>query len=117
MEVVMFLINNWYVILGMFCVVAVISISVVKFFNMPTATQIASVQEWLRIAVVNAEMEFGSGTGQLKLRSVYEAAVIRFPWIAQFVKFETFSVWVDLALDWMRDQIDTNESIKNYMEC
>lgn len=83
---------------------------------MPTAKQIENLMEWLKIAVVEAEKQFQSGTGQLKLRAVYESAVIAFPWIAKYMTFEKFSQLVDIALVWMREQIEQNEKIREYIE-
>lgn len=70
-------------------------------------------KNWLVWAVSEAENLFGSKTGQLKLRYVYELAVQRFPTIAKFIPFETFGKMVDGALDIMRKMIDDNENIAN----
>ena len=82
----------------------------------PNKVKINTVKEWLKIAVVEAEKNLGSGTGQLKLRQVYNLAITKFPWIGQIIKFETFSEWVDEALVWMRDELSKNDAIKNYIE-
>lgn len=70
-------------------------------------------KNWLVWAVSEAENMFGSKTGQLKLRYVYELAVQRFPTIAKFIPFEAFSKMVDGALDVMRKMIEDNEDIAN----
>lgn len=70
-------------------------------------------KNWLVWAVSEAENLFGSKTGQLKLRYVYELAVQRFPVIAKFIPFATFSNMVDGALDIMRKMIEDNEDIAN----
>jgi hypothetical protein len=70
-------------------------------------------KNWLVWAVSEAENMFGSKTGQLKLRYVYELAVQRFPTIAKFIPFETFGKMVDGALDIMRKMIENNEDIAN----
>ena len=84
--------------------------------RLPNKVKINNVKEWLKIAVVEAEKNLGSGTGQLKLRQVYNLAISKFPWIGQLIKFETFSEWVDEALVWMRDELSKNDAIKNYIE-
>ena len=66
-----------------------------KFFKLPRESQIAKVKEWLLFAVMQAEKELGSGTGQLKLRYVYDMFVSKFPYLVQFVSFEFFSKLVD----------------------
>ena len=87
-----------------------------SFIKLPNKVKINNVKEWLKIAVVEAEKNLGSGTGQLKLRQVYNLAITKFPWIGQLIKFETFSEWVDEALVWMRDELSKNDAIKNYIE-
>jgi len=74
------------------------------------------VKEWLKWAVCVAEEELGSGTGQLKLRYVYDMFVEKFPAMASVLPFSIFSKWVDLALEWMRDQLEKNENIKLIVE-
>jgi hypothetical protein len=78
------------------------------------AQKIANVKEWLKWAVVEAEKALGSGTGQLKLRYVYDLAISQFPWIVSFISFEMFSGWVDEALEWMKGQLD-NSKINKYI--
>lgn len=73
-------------------------------------------KEWLKYAVCVAEEELGSGTGQLKLRMVYDMFVEKFPALASVLPFNIFSKWVDLALEWMREQLEKNEMIKLKIE-
>ena len=73
-------------------------------------------KEWLKGAVAKAEKELGSGTGQLKLRWVYDLAIKQFPWVGQFISFDTFSKWVDEALEWFEDQLNKNPNIKEYIQ-
>ena len=68
-------------------------------------------KNWLVWAVSEAESIFGSKTGKLKLRYVYDMAIDRFPMIAKFVPFTVFSSLVDSALDIMRDMIEKNKNI------
>lgn len=74
------------------------------------------VKEWLKWAVTEAESYLGGGTGQLKLRYVYDLAVKQFPIIKYIIPFSVFSAWVDEALVWMRQQIDSNAKIAEYVE-
>ena len=73
-------------------------------------------KEWLKYAVCVAEEELGSGTGQLKLHMVYDMFVEKFPALASVLPFSIFSKWVDLALEWMREQLEKNEMIKLKIE-
>lgn len=116
MYVVNFIAENWFLIVFALIAIIFVTCSIIRFIHMPTAKQIENLMEWLKIAVVEAEKQFQSGTGQLKLRAVYESAVIAFPWIAKYMTFEKFSQLVDIALVWMREQIEQNEKIREYIE-
>ena len=105
------LINNWYLIVAAGAVVGVAVYAVRKFVGLPTGQQIANFKEWLKWAVTEAEKELGSGTGQLKLRMVYNMAVDKVPWIAKLVTFEMFATWVDEALIWLNNQLESNKAI------
>ena len=98
--------NNWYYIV--FCILAVC----VVWYGI--ATQ--KVKEWLKWAVCYAEQELGGSTGQLKLRMVYDMFLEQFPTLSTVMSFSTFSKLVDVALDWMREQLDKNEAIKLLIE-
>lgn len=73
------------------------------------------VKEWLKWAVVEAEKLLGSGTGQLKLRQVYDWFVEKFPFVAAVVPFRVFSAWVDTALETMREWLGDNKQIQAYI--
>jgi hypothetical protein len=88
---------------------------VYSFINLPRQKQIQALEEWLKWAVVMAEKKLGSGTGQLKLREVYEMAIAQFPWIAKSMEFEYFKCMVDEALQWMRKQLEDNKAIDEYV--
>ena len=109
------LIENWALIVALACVLALIISLVVNFFKLPNSKKIEAVKEWLKLAVVEAEKTLGSQTGQLKLRLCYDLFVQRFPEVAKFVSFETFSSWVDDALDWMKKQVESNDAVKCYV--
>ena len=79
-----------------------------------TAQETENLKEWLRFAVAEAEKELGSGTGQLKLRMVYDKAIEKFPFISK-IPFSVFSGFVDQALDWMKDQLTNNKKIREYV--
>lgn len=96
-------------------IIVALAAVIIEFVKLPNENKIANVKEWLKYAVTEAEKALGSGTGQLKLRWVYDLAVKQFPWISQLVTFETFSEWVDEALEWMNNQISTNEALSEYV--
>lgn len=111
-----FLMNYWYIIIGVVAVLIVAGISIYKFAGLPTKEQVAKVKEWLLYAVTMAESELGGGTGKLKLRSVYDMFIVKFPVMAKVVSFETFSLWVDEALDEMRKMLESNVVVKQLVE-
>lgn len=76
--------------------------------------QLKKVEEWLLYAVVEAERKLGSGTGELKLRYVYNMFVERFP-IAKVVSFGAFRHMVDVALKQMENMLSNNENVVKYV--
>lgn len=76
----------------------------------------ANAKEWLKWAVTEAEKALGSGTGQLKLRMVYDMFVEQFTWVSTFVSFDTFSEWVDEALVWLNKQLDENINVNKLVK-
>lgn len=110
------IIDNWYIILALLALLMVVGLTVIKFLGLPTSSQVTKIKAWLLQAVIEAEKELGSGTGKLKLSTVYDMFVQRFPMTAKFISFETFSSYVDLALEEMRKMLETNENIKQIVE-
>ena len=71
--------------------------------------------EWLKYAVSEAEKQLGSGTGQLKLRLVYDWFCDKFPVVAAVLPFVVFSAWVDVALDTFRKWLEVNPRVEKYI--
>ena len=111
-----FFIENWYFIVTAIVMVVMAGVICWNFFKLPTKEQIAKIKEWLLYAVTEAEKELGGGTGQLKLRQVYDLFVQRFPAVAAVISFDTFSSWVDEALEQMREMLAKNEHAAAYVE-
>ena len=91
-DVVKFLVENWYLLIAGVGVAAAAGFMLYRFFKLPTKEQIAKIKGWLLYAVTEAEKELGGGTGQLKLRQVYDLFVQRFPAVAAVISFDTFPV-------------------------
>ena len=85
-----FLINNWPLLIAAVAVIAVAATYLINFFKMPGNKQLEKVKEWLLFAVIQAEKELGGGTGQVKLRYVYDMFVSKFPALVSFISFEMF---------------------------
>lgn len=104
-----FIMNNWHVVLAAVVMAAVAVWLAVRFFKQPTSKQVTKVKEWLLVAVQEAEERFGAGTGQTKLRFVYDLFTAKYPVVAKVVSFETFSGWVDEALDTVEEWLTETE--------
>lgn len=105
--------ENWMILFVLFIAIYFAITWTIRFIREPSKDKIKNIKEWLKWAVAKAEKELGSGTGQLKLRMVYDMAIDKFPFIVKFISFETFSKWVDEALDWMNYQLDINKNINS----
>lgn len=93
--------NNAYIVIA----------ALVAVFLVGLTIYLMGFKNWLVWAVSEAEKVLGSGTGQLKLRYVYDAAVMRFPIVAKFMPFSMFSKMVDAALKVMHEMIENNAKI------
>ena len=95
------IVDNWSLLVVAVIVVAYVIMSGKK-----------SVKEWLLYGVFMAESEWGSGTGKLKLRTVYDMFVTKYPIISKLLPFSVFSLWVDEVLKEMRRILEDNADIK-----
>lgn len=111
-----FIVNNWYMILAAVITAGALIYVFVRFFRQPSAQQVAQVKRWLLIAVIEVERQFGGGTGTIKLRKAYDLFVARWPWIAKIVPFDAFSGWVDEALAEMRELLERNLAVADYIQ-
>lgn len=109
------LINNWSLIICVVAIIVVVVAFVVKFLKLPTDEQIKAVKEWLVYAVMLAEKELKEKTGQEKLRMVYDMFLTKFAWLAKVVNFETFSKWVDEALEQFKKMLESNKNLQEYV--
>lgn len=110
-----FILNYWYIIVAALALAAVAVIYAVDFSQKSKDEQLAKLREWLLYAVMEAEKRFGSQTGKLKLRYCYDMFVGKFPWLAKLISFATFSDMVDDALVEMRELLDKNDAIAEYV--
>ena len=107
-----YIVENWFVIVGLIAVCATGGYAVYVFVKMPSDKQLNKVREWLLYAVTKAEKELGGGTGQIKLRYVYDMFVARFTWLARVISFEAFSMMVDEALERMKKMLESNKAMQ-----
>ena len=110
-----FLAENWYLLVVAVAVIAIAIYSVYMFIKLSHGEQISKVQEWLLWAVAEAEKALGGGTGQLKLRFVYDLFVSKFPVAAKFIPFALFSEMVDKALEKFNEMLSNNQKVRAYV--
>lgn len=110
-----YIVENWFVIVGLIAVLAAGGYAVYVFVKMPSDKQLNKVREWLLYAVTKAEKELGDGTGQIKLRYVYDMFVARFAWLARVISFEAFSMMVDEALERMKKMLESNKAMQDFV--
>ena len=108
--------ENIAVVIGICCVIGVIGFGIYQFIKLDKANQLEILKEWWLLAVVEAEKKLGGGTGQIKLRYVYDMFIEKFKFLALMITFEQFSIMVDMALDKMRLMLSSNEKLKDYVE-
>lgn len=111
-----FFVNYWYLLIAAIAALAVAGYAIYAFIKRPTTEQISKVKEWLLYAVTKAEKELGSGTGQIKLRYVYDMFIAKFPYLVKVIPFEVFSVLVDETLDKFREMLNNNTNLQSYIE-
>ena len=107
--------QNLPVILIGLAFLALFMSALIMVLQQPREKQMEALMEFLKWAVFQAEKHLGSGTGQLKLREVYQQATLQFPWVSERITFEKFSELVNDALDWMNDQIEKNNNLQEFV--
>lgn len=107
--------DNIIIAIGIIAIVGAAAYALYYFMNLSKDKQIQMVKEWLLLAVVEAEKALGSGTGQVKLRYVYDLFLSKFKYLSLVISFSQFSMLVDEALDTMRNMISNNKQVENYI--
>lgn len=107
--------DNIVLAIGIIIIVGVAAYAIYYFMNLSKEKQLEVVREWLLLACIQAEKALGSGTGQVKLRFVYDLFIDKFKYLSLVISFEQFSTLVDDALDTMRDMISNNKQVEGYI--
>jgi hypothetical protein len=108
--------DNIIIALGIIIFISLIGVAACYFFRLEKEKQIDMAQEWLLMAVVEAEKKLGGGTGQLKLRYVYDLFLSKFKFLAKVITFEQFSMLVDVGLAKMNDILQSNVQVQEYID-
>jgi hypothetical protein len=110
-----FISENWAFIVLTIAAIAVGVVFAIRFFKSSKEEQMKKIREWLVYATTIAEKELGGGTGQLKLRQVYDMFVSKFTWLAKIISFDKFSELVDEALGDMNKLLQTNTAVSAFV--
>ena len=109
------MLENWSIYVGLIVGVVLLITGVISFSKLPKDEQIAKVKELLLAWVTEAERDLGAGTGPIKLRTVYDRFALQFPALFKIITFDTFSDWVDDALEQMEALLQ-DERIEAYVK-
>ncbi len=105
--------ENWFLIVVLVAILGGIGVVIYRVAGVPTTKQVETIKKWLLFACIEAEKELGRGTGEIKLRYVYDLFIARFPGVSKVVPFAVFSSWVDSALDEMKEILSNNEKVRS----
>lgn len=111
------IINNWHLVVALAALVVVAAYTAIQFLQLPTEKQKEKIKEWLVWACIEAEKELQSGTGQLKLRKVWDMFCTSpvFSAVAKIISFETFSDYVKDALKKAKEMLIHNDALAAYV--
>ena len=117
MKVINLVVDNWFLVVALAAVLGVSVWAAVRFAGLPTEKQKEKIREWLVFACNEAERELQSGTGQLKLRDVWNkfCGIPVFATVAKFISFDEFSEWVKDALRKAKEMLVNNKTLANYV--
>ena len=116
MDIIELIIKNMGLIIGTIILVALVGLTIKEFIELGKEKQLEKVREWLLYACIMAEKKLGGGTGQVKLRYVYDLFVEKFSFLKLLVTFEQFSGMVDEALVKMREMLEKNPNVAMLVE-
>lgn len=116
MDIIELIIKNMGLIIGTIILIALVGLTIKEFIELGKEKQLEKVREWLLYACIMAEKKLGGGTGQVKLRYVYDLFVEKFSFLKLLVTFEQFSGMVDEALVKMREMLEKNPNVAMLVE-
>lgn len=116
MDIIELIIKNMGLIIGIIILIALVGLTIKEFIELGKEKQLEKVKEWLLYACIMAEKKLGGGTGQVKLRYVYDLFVEKFSFLKLLVTFEQFSEMVDEALVKMREMLEKNPNVAMLVE-
>lgn len=111
------IVESWYLFVAILAGMGALGGAVYRFLGQPSKKQKEKIKEWLIWACIEAERTLQSGTGQLKLREVWNlfCGVSAFRWVARIISFDTFSGWVTEALAKVKRMLVENPRLASYV--
>lgn len=111
------IVESWYLFVAILAGMGALGGAVYRFLGQPSKKQKEKIKEWLIWACIEAERTLQSGTGQLKLREVWNlfCGVSAFRWVARIISFDTFSEWVTEALAKVKRMLVENPRLASYV--
>lgn len=111
------IIDNWFLLVAFAACAGAAAYAVVRFAGLPTENQKEKIKNWLIWACIEAERELQSGTGQLKLRDVWNkfCTIPVFTAVAKFITFDEFSLWVKDSLTKAKEMLVKNKALATYV--
>lgn len=110
MNIINYIINNWDTVLLVIAAIASIVYSIFKGNK-------SVVMKMLYSLVTEAEKEYGSGTGALKLADVISKIYPKLPPIIKaFVSADRLTKWVEIALATAKETWKKNNAIATYVD-
>lgn len=111
------LMENLYLLVAAVALIGIVVGAVYRFLGQPSEKQKEKIKEWLVWACIETERALQSGTGQLKLREVWNlfCGVSAFRWVARIISFDTFSGWVTEALAKVKRMLVENPRLASYV--
>lgn len=111
------ILENWFLIVAFVACIACIVGVVIYYVGLPTEEQKEKIRQWLIYACIEAEKELQSGTGQLKLRNVWNKLcnIPAFAPVLKSISFGIFSDWVTDALIKAKEMLINNKTLANYV--
>jgi hypothetical protein len=103
-----FLQNNYAIIIAAVIVIGGGLFAVIK--------EPERIKEWLVWACAKAEESLGAGTGELKLRLVYDMFICQFPLVSKIIPFSVFVKWTEMALEKFEDWLTNNEKENSFLK-
>ena len=110
MTFVDFMLNYWQLIIFLILLIITFIVLIVK-------DRKDLVFKMIKVLVTEAEKEFGTGTGSLKLASVIDTLYPKLPpLIRTFVPHKTLIKWIEALLITAKDEWLKNVALKTYIE-